>query len=140
MAIEATINYLAVLVSAIAAMVIGGLWYSPILFGKLWMKLSNITKKQIEEAKKKGMSKSYIVMFIATLVMSYILAHFVDYVEATTVIEAIQLAFWVWLGFIVTVLISSVLWEGKPTKLFLLNIFHYLVTLGVMSIILTLWV
>ena len=140
MVAQLTINYWAVLVSGIVSMIIGGLWYSPVLFGKLWMKLSNISEKQIEEAKKKGMAKSYVIMFVSTLVMGYILAHFVGYVQAKTVTDAFMLALWTWLGFIVTVLISSVLWEGKSYKLYLLNIFHYLVTLVVMSIILTLWV
>jgi len=137
---QVSINYLAVLVSAVASMIIGGLWYSPLLFGKLWIKLSNVTPKQIEEAKKKGMTKAYILMFISSLVMAYIIAHFVDYVQAVDMITALQLTFWIWLGFIVTVLLSSVLWEGKPVKLFLINISHYLVSIGVMSIILSLWV
>ena len=34
-----TINYIAVLVSAVIGMAIGALWYSPLLFGKIWMKL-----------------------------------------------------------------------------------------------------
>ena len=47
------VNYLAVLVAAIVSMVIGGLWYSPLLFGNVWMKLSGITQKDVEKAKKK---------------------------------------------------------------------------------------
>ncbi len=132
-----TINYLAVLLSAISAMVIGGLWYSPLVFGNVWMKLANITEKQIKEAKKKGMTKSYILMFFSTVVMSYVLAHFVKYMQITTVGNALKLAVWIWLGFITTILISSVLWEGKPVKLYFLNISHYLITLIVMTIILT---
>jgi hypothetical protein len=52
------INYLAVLVAALVSMVIGGLWYSPLLFGNIWMKLSGITQKDVEKAKKQGMMKS----------------------------------------------------------------------------------
>lgn len=134
------INYWAVLVSSIVGMIIGAVWYSPLLFGKAWMKLMNFDKKKLNETKKKGMGKSYLIMFIALLLMSYILADFVDYVGATTVRGALQLALWLWLGFFVTTMISSVLWEGKSTKLYLINVFHYLVVLGVMSIILSLWV
>jgi hypothetical protein len=32
------VNYLAVLLAAAATMIIGFLWYSPILFGNVWMK------------------------------------------------------------------------------------------------------
>jgi hypothetical protein len=92
--VEATINLLAVLVAAIAMFVIGGLWFSPILFGNLWMKLSGVTKKQIAEAKKNGMAGSYIGTFVALVVMSYILAHFIDYVGATTAALGAEAAFW----------------------------------------------
>jgi len=45
------INYLAVLVATVVNFVLGGLWYSPLLFGKKWMALMNVTE---EEIKKKG--------------------------------------------------------------------------------------
>ena len=136
---EAVISYVAVLVAAIANMVLGSLWFGP-LFGKIWMKWSDITSAKLEQMKKQGMGKTYTVGFIASLIMSYVLAHFVDYVEATTLVAAVQLAFWVWLGFIATVQIGGVLWEGKPVKLFALTTTYQLVSLVVMAIILTLLV
>ena len=63
------INFLAVLVATIVSMVLGALWYSPILFGKLWAKLSKFTEEDIEKAKKKGMTKNYILNFISLFVM-----------------------------------------------------------------------
>ena len=71
---EAVINYLAVLVSAIVGFGIGALWYSPLLFGKVWMQLMNLSKESLEKAKEKGMAKKFAVAFAAMLVMSYILA------------------------------------------------------------------
>lgn len=130
-----SINYLAVLVAAIVSMVIGFLWYGP-LFGKQWMQLMNFDKKKINEAKKKGMGKIYTLAFLTTLIMSFVLAHFVDYVEAKTITDGIILGFWVWIGFLATTQIGSVLWEGKPVKLYLINTLHYLVTLAVMAAIL----
>ena len=41
------INYLAVLVAAIVIFVLGGLWYSPLLFAKRWTALQNRTEEQI---------------------------------------------------------------------------------------------
>lgn len=139
MVLPVDINYLAVLGSAIASMVIGFLWFGP-LFGKQWMKYSGMTAKDLKRAKQGGMSKMYMVAFAGTLLMSYVLAHFVDFMQAKSLMDALQLGFWVWLGFIVTVLLSSVLWEGKPVQLYLLNIVYHLVTISAMSVILTLWV
>jgi len=139
MVLDVTINYWAVLVAAIAGMAIGALWYSPMVFGKAWMTMNKLTMKDMEEAKKRGMTKVYILAFVGHLVMAYVLAHFIGYVESTTVVLGLQLAFWLWLGFIATVFLNTVLWEGKPVKLYLLNVLHYLVVIGVMSSILAAW-
>ncbi len=136
----AEINYGAMFVAAIVSMVIGGLWFSPILFGNLWMRLSGITQKQIDEAKKNGMTMPYIGTFIALLVMNYVLAHFIDYVGATTLSAGAQAGFWLWLGFIAPIKLEIVFWEGKPFGLYVLNVAHYLVALLVSGMILAVWV
>ena len=136
---EFEINYLAVLVSAAAGFVIGMLWYS-VLFGKAWMKLSGMDKKKIEKERKKGMAKSYAAGFAVLVVMAFVLAHFVDMAEATTVLEGAQAGFWAWLGFVATIMLNKVLWEGKPFKLYLLDAAHYLVVLLAMGSILAVWV
>ncbi len=135
------INYWAVLASAVAANVIGGLWYSPVLFGKAWMKLSGLDGKKLEELKKKSSpGKVYALMFVGSLVMAYVLSHFIDYTQATTVFEGAQAGFWVWIGFVATVQLGSMLWEGKPAKLYFLNTGYQLVSLLTMGIILAVWV
>ena len=132
-----SINYWAVLVATIAAMVLGFLWYGP-LFGKVWIKLMGFDKKKMDKNMKKEMKKAYMILVITTLVTSYVLAHFVKYL-GTTVSDAMQTAFWIWLGFMATTQIGVVLWEGKPWKLYFINAAHYLVSLSVMAIIFALW-
>jgi hypothetical protein len=133
------VNLWAVLIAALVNYVIGALWYSPLLFGKIWMKLMNFTNEDMEKAKEKGMSKSYFIAFISSLVMAFVLAQFLQYTNASTISAGFMTALWLWLGFITTVLISGVLWESKPWALYLINISHYLVGLGVMSLILVSW-
>ncbi len=133
------VNYVAVLVTAIAGYVIGMLWYSPPLFGKQWMKLSGITEKDIAKQKKKGMGKQMLVAFIVALVMSYVLAYFVGFLGATTFVAGAMLGFWFWLGFLATTQINPVLWAGQPFTLYLLHTAHYLVALAVMGGILAVW-
>ena len=134
------VNYLAVLVAAVVSFVIGWVWHSPILFGKAWMKLSNMDKKKIEAHKKSGkMGPSLFFQFVATLVTGYVLAYFVGYAGAKTAMDGAVLGFWVWLGFFATTQLGMVLWENKPFKLYLINTLHYLVTLAVMGAILAGW-
>ena len=132
------VNYLAVLVAAIAGMIVGFIWYGP-LFGKMWMRMMGFDKKKMNEAKKKGMGKTYFLAFLTSLIMSYVLAHFVAYVQASTIADAAVLGFWLWIGFFATTQLGMVMWEGKPVKLYILNTLHYLVTLVVMSGILAVW-
>ena len=139
MAPPVDINYWAILVSAVASFILGYLWYSPLLFGKPWMKMMGFTHQSMEEAKKKGMVKLYLGNFIATLIMVYILSHFVDYAQAKTITDGLQLGLWVWLGFIATLLFGSLLWEGKPFKLFLINSGYRLVELLIVASILSAW-
>lgn len=132
------VNYLAVLISALVGFVLGWIWYGP-LFGKSWMKEMGITPQQIEKARKKGMVGQFVTAFIASAVMAFVLAHFVQYGEIANYIEALQLSFWLWLGFIATVMVGSVLWENKTINLYLINALYYLVSLTSMAVILTAW-
>ncbi len=136
---EIAVNYLAVVAAAVASMAIGALWYSPVLFGKQWMRLIGMSNEELEKAKAKGMGKSYAIMFLGSLIMAYVLAHFVQMAGATDLMGAAELGFWVWLGFVATVQLGTVLWENKPWTLYTLNTGYYLVSLIVMSGILVWW-
>lgn len=139
---EININYLAVLVSAIASMVLGSLWYGP-LFGKTWMSLSGKTEADLAAAKAKGMGKSYALMFIGSMVMSYVLAHGLIFASAYTKTYGAQaglmVGFWSWFGFIAPVSLGIVLWDNKPWKLWFLNNGYHLINLLIIGVILALW-
>ena len=132
------VNYLAVLVAAVAATIIGALWYGP-LFGKKWMKLSKIQKKDLSAMKKKA-GQSYAIMFVATLVTAFVLGQFIDWTDSLSAGLGALIGFWAWLGFIATTLLGSVLWEGKSWSLWILNSCYQLVSALIMGIILGVWV
>jgi hypothetical protein len=68
-----TINYFAVLAAAISAFVLGGLWYSPLLFGKAWMRANNFTDADVQTFSKARMF-GWSIFF--SLVMAINLAMF----------------------------------------------------------------
>lgn len=142
MAPTVSVNYLAVLVCGIVSMALGMLWYSPKgLFGKQWMQLmgfDKLNKQQLAKMQQEG-KKSMAIGFVSVLVMAYVLSRVIGAMGATTWMAGVQAAFWVWLGFIATVMLGSVLWEQKPWKLYWINSLHYLVTLVVMGAILAVW-
>jgi len=130
------VNYLAVFLAAVASMIIGGLWYSPLLFGTLWTQLSGMTKQQIEEAKHKSMTKVYVLQFIVSLIIACTLAHVFALLAVTTLSYALETMFYLWLGFIATVMVGKVLWESRSWSLYLLDATYYLVSLLAMSLVL----
>lgn len=136
---DASINYWAVLATGATNMIVGSLWYSPLLFGKPWMKLMGYTQEKMEEAKKKGMTASYLLAFVGALVTGYVMAHFVYYLGLALPNEALQLGFWIWLGFVAVTHLGNVLWGGKSWKLFAIDSGQSLVALLVMALILVQW-
>ncbi len=140
--IEIPINYLAVAGAAAASIVLGFLWYGP-LFGKPWMAMMGFTKESMETSKQKGMGKTYALMVVGSLVMSFVLAHAIvfasEYLETYGVAAGVMGGFWNWLGFVAPVTLGSVLWEGKSWKLWILNNAYYLVSFLIMGVILSVW-
>lgn len=67
------INHWAVIVSAVSNLVLGALWYSPLLFFESWKKENNITD---EDLKKVNPAKTYSLTFIFSLIISYNMAFF----------------------------------------------------------------
>jgi uncharacterized membrane protein YwzB len=128
-------NIWAIIVATIIQVVLGFLWYGP-LFGKAWMKEMKIDPKK---AKKGGMTKSMVIMVITTLIMVYTLASFVGLLNISAFTGAFQLAFWIWLGFVATLQVGSVIWEGKSWKLFVINTLHSLVGLVLAAWVLAIW-
>lgn len=138
---EVPINYWAVLVSAVAALIIGGLWYGPV-FGKLWMRLAGITPEAMKSMKLTPVQAMF-GGFLALLLMAYVLAHV--YVFASLFFgqfgatSGMMAAFWSWLGFVVPVTAGVFLWEGKSVKLWVLNATYYLVSMLAMGAIIGAW-
>ena len=67
------VNYFAVLAAAVSTFILGGLWYSPLLFGKAWMRANNFTDTDVQTFSKARMFGWSIVF---SLVMALNLAMF----------------------------------------------------------------
>jgi hypothetical protein len=138
------VNWLAILVAGVASMVLGFLWYGP-LFGKMWATMMGWDKMNPAdvEAKKKGASIGYVVSFIGSLVMAYVLSHVIAFSESfgnpAGLSTGLMTGLWMWLGFVAPVTLGSVLWDGKPLKLWFLNNGYNLLHLLILGAILASW-
>ncbi len=137
-----SLNYVAMLVVVIVSMVLGMAWYSPLLFGKIWMKHIGLHQKSKEEMEKmkKEAGPAYIGTVITSFVMAYVMSHFVDYLQATTAVAGALSGFWLWLGFVATTSLSGYLFEKKPLVLYFINNGFNLVNMVLAGAILAVWV
>ncbi|HKN34494.1 MAG TPA: DUF1761 domain-containing protein [Terriglobales bacterium] len=135
------IRLLPVLVAAIATMVIGFLWYSPVLFARPWMLAMGYDpndKARLDEMRK-GAGRTYAIAFLASLMSAFVLAKIVDLTTVNSVRYGMKVGFAIWLGFVTTVQLTAKLFENKPTKLYLINTGYQLVCYLVMGAILAVW-
>ena len=129
------INYLAVLAAAALNMVIGALWYSPLLFAKEWAQLAG---KRMDELR--GDSRlGYGVAVLGAVLMSYILAHFVQYTGSTTLAEGATTGFWLWLGFVAVTSATNSMFAGRPWGLWRIDAGYFLVVLIATGALLAVW-
>jgi Protein of unknown function (DUF1761) len=109
------INYLSVLLAALSAFVIGGLWYS-VLFGKPWMRLTG----QSEATLKSG-NPAVIFggAFLLNLVAAFVLAMFIG--RTMDLQDAASAGFAAGLCWVATSLGVNYLFERRPLGLWLIN-------------------
>lgn len=106
-------NYLAILLAAVASFVIGFIWYMT-LFGKVWQRLMGKT----EGDKPKGMAMTMLMNFISILAMAFVFAVLVPLVGVINMDGYLKLAVMLWGGLIAPVMINNQLFGGKSWKLF----------------------
>ena len=131
------VNFLAVVLAAVAGFAIGFVWYMPQAFGEMWCRLSGVSKKDMDKAKKEGMLKQMVAAFVGLLVSAWVLAQVLALTGMKDMVSALQLAGTLWLGTVAVALLSSVLWERKPLQVYLINAGHWLVVMLAMAAVLT---
>lgn len=134
-----TINFIAILVSALVAFGISSFWYSPFLFGNEWMNLNKISPKDMENIKKVGVIRSYIVQFILTIITFAVLGFLVSMSGAQSGTDGAFIGFLVWLGFVLPTSVSGLLWKKESFTLILIDTINYLVILTIGGAILGAW-
>ena len=132
------VNYVLVAVATVVQFVLGALWYSPVLFGKIWMEIMECTNIPPEELKKmqKEMAPFYVLQLVLTLLTTLAFANLVPYVTAFSIYH---LAFWIWVGFIAPIQIGSVVWANTK-KQYWLNQILIMISFQLVAIMLTAWI
>lgn len=125
------IDYLAVLAAALSAFLVGGVWYSPVLFSKAWQKETGLSDEQIAGANMaRTFGLTFILSLIAALVFHLFLGPQIDIATGALYGFAAGAA---WIG---TSFGTSYLFEQRSFKLFAINAGYHTVQFTVMGAVL----
>lgn len=128
------LNWLAIVVAAVSAFALGALWYSPLMFVKMWMKETGVTE---ESAKESNMLKLFGLSFILSLIASFFLALFIG-ADAGGGFGALS-GFMAGLGWVFTFMGIIYLFERRSLTHFLINALYSVAALTLMGFIIGIW-
>jgi len=128
------INWLSVIVSALAAFALGSLWYSPVLFGKTWQKLIKLSDEDMKGA---NIPLIFGSTFILNIIGAFVLDMFIG--RESTLMTGLMAGLLVSLAWIATSLGINYLFTRKPFKLFIIDAGYYVTFFAIMGAILGAW-
>ena len=129
-----TTNYLAVLAAAVSAFVLGGLWYSPVLFHKAWLAASGLTP---EQAAAGNPAMIFGLSFLLALVAAFVFAMFLG--PAPSLALGLGAGFSAGLCWVAASFGINYLFERKSLKLWRINGGYHTVQFTLYGLILALW-
>lgn len=132
---EVEVNWLAVVLATISSMVVGMIWYARPVFGTAWMRAVGLNEKDMN----KSATKPILLALLMSFLTAYVLAHvsFLSnyFFNDSFLQNALQTAFWMWLGFEAAALVTHYSFERRSNKLVLLNLGNRFVTIMLMGLI-----
>jgi len=130
-----TINWLAVIAATLSNFLIGGLWYSPLLFGKQWMNENNFTE---EGLKKSNMAKIFVTTFLFSFIIAFNLAMFLN--DSKTEISWGAIAgFLAGFGWVAMSLFIIGQFERRTTRYMLIHAGYVTISFVLMGVIIGAW-
>ena len=132
------VNNVAVVVSGVAIFVLGGLWYSPLLFAKRWVALIGKTEEELK-ATAGAMPLNYVFVFLCGLVTSWIMALVVGNFAPAGALDGAKIGALCWVGFAGATSYGTALFGGKPKALWLIDSGFNLVAFIISGIIIATW-
>ena len=128
------INHLAVFVCAVMSLVIGGLWWLPLLFAKIWQRETGLSDEQLKQM---NPAKTFGLTFVLAYLASYNLAFFLGDKSTTWqwgISAGLLAAFWA-----IAMFVIIGLFEQRTFKHLLINCGYIAVYFAVIGFILGIW-
>ena len=129
-----TLNPWAILAAALSAFLLGGLWYSPLLFAGAWRRVNGFAANEPPPAT----PRIFAISFVLSLVMAFNLAMFLNDAK-TTVAWGATAGFLAGFGWIAMGLSIVALFERRSFRYMLINGGYLTLALVIMGVILGAW-
>ena len=129
------INHIAVLVCAVMSLVIGALWWSPMLFAKAWQKENGLSDEQLAQS---NPLKTFGLTFLLAWIMSYNLAFFLA-APGTTWEWGVIAGLLAGGGWVVAMFIVIALFEQRSLKYIAINSGYIIAYFALIGFILGIW-
>jgi hypothetical protein len=134
----AHLNYLSILIAAVAAWIFGGIYYTSL--SKPWLAAQGKTLEQCqaEQAGKSGAAKAapFILVFAGEIIMAFVLYGILVHLSAFTIRGGVISAAFCWFGFVLTTVASNYAFAGKSPMLTVLDSGAWLGAMIIMGAIL----
>lgn len=133
------LNYVAILVAGLAKFILGGLWFSPLLFVKPWLAEMKFTEEDMAKAKAKGMAHSLVPTFLMGLVQVFALAIVLKTMKPECLGCAAGTGLMLGVAFAAVPIATNALFEQRSAKLVLITAGHDVTAIVISSVILAAW-
>lgn len=127
-------NVWAVLAAAASGFLLGGLWYSPALFGRVWQRETGLSDEKLAKA---NMALIFGLAFVLCLIASFVFAMFLG--PRPPLALGLGAGFSAGLCWVGASFGINYLFERKSFKLFLINAGYHTLQFTLIGLILALW-
>jgi hypothetical protein len=127
------LNYLAVFVAALSSFLIGGVWYSPLLFARAWQREAGLTDEQVRG----GAGRAFGGAFVLSLVIATNLAMFLG--KDAGIAWGAGAGALAGIGWAAASLATIFLFERRSTMLIVIDGGYLAVSYSVMGAIIGVW-
>ena len=130
------VNYLAVLLAAVAGWLVGAVWYG--VLGRQWMLARGMSPAECDAARKaRNMPIApMIIAFVAQLIMALMLSGIMGHLGGANITVGIISGVLIWFGFVVTTIVVGNAFQQRKFALTLIDSGHWLLVLVVQGIVL----
>ena len=121
---------LSMFIAVAVYMGIGGLWYSPLVFGKQWLELINKKQEELLDP-----IKAMAYALVLAIILAFGMSDVIISNGASNIFDVMKLIGFIWVAFVLPLTATEIIFGGKSIKLFLIHAGNQLVSLFAMGIV-----